>query len=115
MLQQISEIKFCDKKVEKLTLSSEKCHNIHIGKSDMKCHNLKVHGSPMSNSKQETLHVAHWKVEAGLRLRQAMLISGILFNSEAWHGIEEKDIAILENVDEALLKDILSAHPKIPL
>ena len=137
--------------LEKLTLSSKKCHNIHIGKSDMKCHNLKVHGSLMSNSKQETylgdlidqsgkirpnidkrrskgygitsnilailneIPLAHWKVEAGLRLRQAMLISGILFNSEAWHGIEEKDIAILEKVDEALLRGILSAHPKIPL
>ena len=36
--------------------------------------------------------LAHWKIESGLRLRQAMLINGMLFNSEAWQGIEDKDI-----------------------
>ena len=59
--------------------------------------------------------LAHWKVQAGLSLRQAMLINGILFNSEAWHGVDEKDIMVLEKVDEALIRSILSAHPKIPL
>ena len=59
--------------------------------------------------------LAHWKVQAGLKLRQAMLINGILFNSEAWHGVNKKEIVILEKVDEALLRGVLSAHPKIPL
>ena len=59
--------------------------------------------------------LAHWKVQAGLRLRQAMLINGILFNIEAWHGVDIKQIKILEKVDEALLRGVLSAHPKIPL
>ena len=59
--------------------------------------------------------LAHWKIEAGLRLRQAMLVNGILYNSEAWQGIEEKDIILLEKIDEALLRGILKAHPKIPL
>ena len=59
--------------------------------------------------------LAHWKVEAGLKLRQAMLINGVLFNSEAWQGIYLKDIMLLEKVDEALLRGLLSAHPKIPL
>ena len=58
---------------------------------------------------------ANWKVQAGLSLRQAMLINGILFNSEAWHGVEKKDINMLEKVDEALLRGVLSAHPKIPI
>ena len=44
-----------------------------------------------------------------------MLINGILFNSEAWHGVEKKDISILEKVDEALLREELSVHPKIPI
>ena len=57
---------------------------------------------------------AHWKVEAGLKLRQAMLINGILFNAQAWQGIQLKDIILLEKVDEALLRWLLSAHPKIP-
>ena len=59
--------------------------------------------------------LAHWKVQAGLSLRQAMLLNGMLFNSEAWHGVSEKDIILLEKVDEALLRGILSAHSKIPL
>ena len=28
--------------------------------------------------------LGHWKIKAGLSLRQAMLLNGILFNSEAW-------------------------------
>ena len=54
-------------------------------------------------------------MEAGLRLRQAMLINGILYNSEAWHNVNDKDVNILEKVDEALLRGLLQAHPKIPL
>ena len=30
--------------------------------------------------------LGHWKVDAGLALRQAMFLNGILFNSEAWHN-----------------------------
>ena len=58
--------------------------------------------------------LAHWKVEAGLQLRQAMLINGLLYNSEAWQGIEEKDIISFEKIDQTLLRGVLSAHPKIP-
>ena len=59
--------------------------------------------------------LAHWKIQAGLSLRQAMLVNGILFNSEAWHGVTKKDIITLEKVDEALLRGLLQAHSKIPL
>ena len=59
--------------------------------------------------------LSHWKVEAGLKLRQAMLINGIMYNSEAWQGIQEKDISLLEKVDESLLRGVISAHPKIPI
>ena len=59
--------------------------------------------------------MGHWKIQAGLSLRQAMLLNGILYNSEAWQGVETKDIILLEKVDEALLRGILGAHPKIPL
>ena len=59
--------------------------------------------------------LAHWKIEAGLSLRQAMLLNGTLFNSEAWHSVSIKDILLLEKVDEALLRGILQSHSKIPL
>ena len=59
--------------------------------------------------------LGHWRVEAGLRLRQAMFVNGCLFNSEAWHGVKETDIKLLEKVDESLLRGILNSHSKIPL
>ena len=31
--------------------------------------------------------LAHWRIRAGLKLREALLINCILFNSEAWQGI----------------------------
>ena len=137
--------------LEQLTLSRNKCHNIHIGKQNVECPALKVNGHKMENSAKETylgdvidqsakqklnienrkakgygavnnilaivneLPLSHWKVQAGLHLRQAMLINGTMFNSEAWHNITDKDIAPLEKVDEALLRGLLSAHSKTPL
>ena len=59
--------------------------------------------------------LGHWRVEAGLQLRQAMLVNGCLLNSEAWHGVKETDIKLLEKVDESLLRGILNSHAKIPL
>ena len=54
------------------------------------------------------------KIEVALRLREAMLVNGILFNSEAWHGVTNAHIVKLESVDEALLRGILKAHSKTP-
>ena len=59
--------------------------------------------------------LSHWKVQAGLHLRQAMLVNGTMFNSEAWHNIMDKDITPLEKVDEALLRQLLMGHSKTPL
>ena len=56
-----------------------------------------------------------YKLEMGLKLRQAMLVNGILFNSEGWHGVTEEDIRTLEKVDEALLRSMLQCHAKVPL
>ena len=59
--------------------------------------------------------LGHWKIDAGLQLRQAMLLNCVLFNSEALHNVSQDDLNILEKVDEALLRGILKAHSKIPL
>ena len=53
-------------------------------------------------------------VEVALKLREAMLINGILYNSEVWHGVTHAQIVKLESVDEALLRSILKAHSKTP-
>ena len=55
------------------------------------------------------------RVKAGLVLRKAMLINGIMFNSESWHGVVEEDIRNLERVDEALLRGLVSGHAGLPL
>ena len=58
--------------------------------------------------------LAHWRIKAGLKLREALLINSILFNSEAWQGITKAEIETLEKVDEDLLRGIIKAHSKIP-
>ena len=115
--------------LEKLKLSKQKCNNIHVGARNMKCPPLKGTCTPNIEKRKQKgysitssilaivneVPLGHWKVQAGLSLRQAMLLNGILFNSEAWQGPDTKNIVLLEKVDEALLRGILGAHPKIPL
>ena len=43
-----------------------------------------------------------------------MLIHGILYNSEAWHGVTKAHIKALEAVDEDLLRKFLRSHSKTP-
>ena len=56
-----------------------------------------------------------YKMEIGLKLRQAMLINGIFFKSEAWHNIHEAELKLLESVIEYLLRSLVKAHSKTPL
>ena len=49
-------------------------------------------------------------MEVALKLRESMLINGILYNSEAWHGVTKKHIKELEALDDALLRKLLNAH-----
>ena len=44
-----------------------------------------------------------------------MLLNGILYKSEAWHGVTKGHIKSLVAIDEALIQGILNAHRKIPL
>jgi hypothetical protein len=55
------------------------------------------------------------KLEIGLKLRQAMFINGVLFNSEAWHDVMEEDMKALEAIDEHLLRSLVKGHAKAPL
>ena len=119
--------------------ANNECHKLKVHENSMKCSKQESYLGDIIHESGKVRHniekrkskgygiianilaivneipLAHWKVEAGLKLRQAMLINGVLFNSEAWQGIYLKDIMLLEKVDEALLRGLLSAHPKIPL
>jgi hypothetical protein len=55
------------------------------------------------------------RIKAGILLRQAMLINGMMFNSESWHGISQKQVEEFEQVDEALLRGLVDGHAKLPL
>ena len=47
-----------------------------------------------------------------MKLRESRLLNGILFNNEAWHGVNLKPIKTSESIDEALLRSILKLHKK---
>ena len=49
------------------------------------------------------------RVEAGLVMRNGMLLNGILTNSEVWIGLSEQNYRDLEQVDEYLLRSILKS------
>ena len=55
------------------------------------------------------------RVEIGLDLRQAWFINGILFNSEVWQKLNQKDINDICKLDYHLLRSILGAHSKVPI
>ena len=46
-------------------------------------------------------------------MRKSLLLNGTLFNSEAWHGLIESQLAALAKVDEDLIKRMAASHSKI--
>ena len=56
--------------------------------------------------------LGQYRMEIGLLLRQAMLVNGMLFNSEAWHAITEEELRMMESVDEHLLRSLVKGHSK---
>ena len=53
--------------------------------------------------------------EAANILRNSLLLSTLLSNSETWYDITKREISELESVDNILLRKIFSAHSKTPL
>ena len=55
------------------------------------------------------------RIEVGLKLREAKVHNGSLFNSEAWSNVADKDIERVEQVDIAALRAIIGGgHSKCP-
>ena len=52
--------------------------------------------------------------EAGVILRNSLLVSSMLFNSEAWYNITKSELDLLETVDLMLLRGILKAPKSTP-
>ena len=62
----------------------------------------------------EEIPLGPFRIPAGLKLREAMLINGILFNSEVWYDVKEDEVNKLKSVDDYLLRKILGAPSKTP-
>ena len=62
----------------------------------------------------QEIPLGNYRVDIGLKLRQALLLNGVLFNSEAWHSVTSKDLDALSKADESLLRSILQCHSKTP-
>ena len=64
----------------------------------------------------DDIPLGQWRIQAGIMLRQAMLVNGTLFNSECWQGNSvSKDICSLNKPDEALHRSLVTAHAKTQL
>ena len=57
----------------------------------------------------EELCFGKYYFEVAIVLRNAIFLSSIIFNSEAWYNMTNNDIDMLESVDEQLLRRILDA------
>ena len=64
----------------------------------------------LSNILALTDHIplGYRRVQIGLELRQAWLINGLLYNSEIWQQLIEKDKSDLNKIDYILLRLILA-------
>ena len=54
-------------------------------------------------------------MDSTMKLREVILLNGILYNSEALHGITEVHVKTLQSIDEDLLCRVLKSHGKTPL
>ena len=55
-----------------------------------------------------------YRNSVGLKLREAMLISGMMFNSEIWYNVKKEEVQKLSDVDEFLLQRILGVPSTTP-
>ena len=48
----------------------------------------------------EEIPLGPYKISVGLKMREAMLLNGILFDSEIWYNLKEEEVTKLSDVDE---------------
>ena len=47
------------------------------------------------------------RMHIAMKLREVMLMNGILYNSEAWHGVNQSHVKTLQAIDEDVLESFL--------
>ena len=63
----------------------------------------------------ETIGDNKRRVRVGLQLRQAWFLNALLVNLEVWHNVMKKDIEIITQLDNYLMRKILNSHSKAPI
>ena len=63
----------------------------------------------------DDLCLGKYHYEAGLILRNSLVLSSLISNSESWYNLTLRDISRLEDVDEQMLRKLLFAHSKTPI
>ena len=69
---------------------------------------------PMILSYIESIQSNQVRIQVGLQLRDSILVSTLLHSLESISNISESNIERLEQVDDALLREILGSHTKGP-
>jgi hypothetical protein len=52
------------------------------------------------------------KVEVGLKLREVKIVNGMLYSTEAWSSLSDKELTRMEQVDLACLRSLVNGHSK---
>ena len=122
---------------KKLKLSEDKCNHLHFSKPSKPCYtSLKADnavmkkatecsylGDVLSTGGSIDATIEQRRQKGGLSLgnfyfriifflREAMLINGIITNSEVWYPVKDSQLEILESIDLMLLKKLTNAHSK---
>ena len=63
----------------------------------------------------DELCLGDYYFQSGNILRNSILLSSLLFSSEAWYNVTKRQIQDLEMADETLLRKIFAAHSKTPI
>ena len=62
----------------------------------------------------QSLPIGRRYFEVGLILRDSLLVSSLLFNTEAWYNITNAEICLLESIDNQFLRRLLNAEKGTP-
>ena len=62
----------------------------------------------------EGIPLGKYNFEAAIILRNSLLTSSMLFNSEAWYNVTKAELDLIETVDVSLLRGILKAPKSTP-
>ena len=81
-------------------ISAQKCKSIGISRKIM--------------SSLQDIYFGKFHFEVAILMRNSLMISSLLTNSEAWHNLTEADLRNLEQIDEALLSKILATPISTP-